>query len=224
MEIDADTAVNYTLSTVAGYTPRLVTCNHCGAPHTDKGALAVVPHKVHICHTCKRKFRKRERAIGNKLALLEHKLPQYYRNRRRTVPTRKIRLDPEAQELRIWAANPAILWTAPRPEEEGIHVHIYRNGEKIVDETFGTVTINGRTVDPEAARILMAQKTYSLLIEDIKPRLQAITCPVCREPVLYAQEKAFKPTKTITCPHCGSTFKTPKAVIPQPLSWLKLYL
>lgn len=219
IDIDADTAVNYTLSTVAGFTPRLITCNHCGALHTDKGALAVIPHKVHLCHSCKRKFRKKERAIGNRLAVLRRLVPQYYRNRRRVVPNRSIEID-MSREMRIWASNPAILWTAPRPEEEGIHIHLYEKGKKVIDETYGRVIINGREIDPESTRILMAQKTYSLLVENILDKIQTITCPRCGKSVLYKMEKAFTPTRKIICPNCGHIFYVKRAIIPQPLAWL----
>jgi len=38
---------------------------------------------------------------------------------------------------------PAILWTASRPQEKGIHVHVHKGTERIVDDTFGQVTLNG---------------------------------------------------------------------------------
>ena len=52
--------------------------------------------------------------------------------------------------IQIWASNPAILWTAPRPEQEGIHVHLFsdRHGPPVVDETFDLVRVDGRPTMP----------------------------------------------------------------------------
>ena len=37
----------------------------------------------------------------------------------------------------MWASTPAVLWTAERPQERGIHVHVYEDGQYVVDDTFG---------------------------------------------------------------------------------------
>jgi len=44
----------------------------------------------------------------------------------------------------VWASTPAILWTADRPQERGIHVHVRDpNGKWLVDDTFGVVIHQG---------------------------------------------------------------------------------
>ena len=50
----------------------------------------------------------------------------------------------------IWASTPAILWTAKRPQELGIHVHVHEEMERVVDETFGKVILNGETLERSA--------------------------------------------------------------------------
>jgi hypothetical protein len=47
----------------------------------------------------------------------------------------------------IWASTPAIVWTAARPQEFGIHVHAFRDSERIIDDTFGEVMLNGERLD-----------------------------------------------------------------------------
>lgn len=47
----------------------------------------------------------------------------------------------------IWASTPALIWTAQRPQESGIHVHVERGSNRIIDETFGSVRLNGRQLD-----------------------------------------------------------------------------
>ena len=46
----------------------------------------------------------------------------------------------------IWASTPAILWTAERPQEVGIHVHVHDGHERVEDDTFGVVTLNGKAL------------------------------------------------------------------------------
>jgi hypothetical protein len=45
--------------------------------------------------------------------------------------------------FQIWASTPAVLWTADRPQERGIHVHVHKDGEYLIDDTFGIVRYQG---------------------------------------------------------------------------------
>ena len=49
--------------------------------------------------------------------------------------------------------------TADRPQERGIHVHVYKDGEYVVDDTFGTVIHNGRRLDRSALFDAMVAST-----------------------------------------------------------------
>ena len=61
---------------------------------------------------------------------------------------KEINLDDYAGlQFQIWASTPAVLWTADRPQERGIHVHVYKDDDYLVDDTFGTVIHNGRALD-----------------------------------------------------------------------------
>lgn len=66
------------------------------------------------------------------------------------TPDRRLNLDEYAgHHFDMWSSTPAVLWTADRPQEHGIHVHVYE-GEghrRIVDDTFGEVVLNGRVLD-----------------------------------------------------------------------------
>ena len=46
--------------------------------------------------------------------------------------------------FQVWASTPAVLWTAARPQERGIHVHVYKDGKYLIDDTFGTVIYKGQ--------------------------------------------------------------------------------
>ena len=49
----------------------------------------------------------------------------------------------------MWSSTPAVLWTANRPQELGIHVHVYDGDttRRIVDDTFAEVTLTGQSLN-----------------------------------------------------------------------------
>ncbi len=49
--------------------------------------------------------------------------------------------DYNGYQVKIWASTPAIVWTSELPQESGIHVHIYQGKNKIINDTFGKVTL-----------------------------------------------------------------------------------
>ncbi len=59
----------------------------------------------------------------------------------------------------VWSSTPAILWTANRPQEKGIHVHVYQNGKRIVDDTFGVVIKDGKELDRMTLWAMMTENT-----------------------------------------------------------------
>jgi hypothetical protein len=64
------------------------------------------------------------------------------------TPERGIDLDDyKGCTYTIWASTPAIVWTAARPQEFGIHVHVHEGTKRIVDDTFGEVILNGKALN-----------------------------------------------------------------------------
>jgi hypothetical protein len=55
--------------------------------------------------------------------------------------------DYPGQAFQVWASTPAVLWTAERPQERGIHVHVYKDKAYDVDDTFGVVRYQGKVLD-----------------------------------------------------------------------------
>ena len=49
----------------------------------------------------------------------------------------------------LWASTPAVLWTADRAQERGIHVHLGSSGKRLIDDTFGTVIYQGKQLQRE---------------------------------------------------------------------------
>jgi hypothetical protein len=139
---------------------KYVRCSRCGYPHLDKDWFSVHPHQRHLCHGCGRNFWDETPGIGNPGVLLQEELEGSARRRLVTAP--KV-LDLKQADweggIQIWGSNPAMVWTADKPEEKGIHVHAFRRDGKDaeIDGTYKKVTVDGIELDPEMVRNLMAQ-------------------------------------------------------------------
>jgi hypothetical protein len=76
------------------------------------------------------------------------------------APSRVLDLDHlDGCTYTIWASTPALIWTADRPQEVGIHVHADRGIERIVDETFASVRLDGKELDRSALLEAMIENT-----------------------------------------------------------------
>lgn len=123
-----------------------VTCKKCGYPHLDLGSFAHTAHAKHFCGNC-----------GNDSVWSEGKIvstplkplhDQFNNSDSYTTPDRELDLsDYAGLDFELWPSTPAVLWTADRPQEKGIHAHVIQKGRRIVDETFGKVFINGQELD-----------------------------------------------------------------------------
>lgn len=61
----------------------------------------------------------------------------------------------------VGASTPAIVWTAGRPQELGIHVHIHKRTDRIVDDTFRKVILNGRPLErAELVEAMIARSIF----------------------------------------------------------------
>lgn len=119
-----------------------VNCSHCGVPHLDLGSFARKPHRKHFCGNCGRDSTWSKTEICSTPLKPLH--DQLSNNQQVVCPDRRLNMDdyPECQYA-IWASTPALLWTADRPQEHGIHVHVVRDRERVVDDTFSEVIMNG---------------------------------------------------------------------------------
>lgn len=119
-----------------------VSCSHCGYPHLDLGDFARTPHRKHFCANCGRDSTWSKTAIvSTPLKPLHEQYPQAAVF---TEPDRSINLDDYAGcRYTVWASTPAILWTANRPQERGLHVHIHGGSKRVVDDTYSDVYLKG---------------------------------------------------------------------------------
>jgi hypothetical protein len=120
-----------------------VTCKKCGYPHLDLGDFATNPHKKHFCGNCGNdSIWSAEPIVSTPLKPLHD---QFSNSNSYVYPDRTIDMDEYAgHAFEIWASTPAVLWTANRPQEKGIHVPIYKGKRRISDDTFGVVILDGK--------------------------------------------------------------------------------
>jgi hypothetical protein len=122
-----------------------INCSHCGYPHLDLGDFATRPHRKHFCANCGRDSTWSKQPIISTPLKPMH--DQFVDASKFASPDRKLNLDDYAGcDYTIWASSPAILWTAARPQEHGIHVHVLKGVERLVDDTFAEVTLAGQVL------------------------------------------------------------------------------
>lgn len=195
-------------------------CPYCSQPHLDESHFSVHPHQRHQCQACGGEFLLGNRAIGNPIIRAKRELGDAQLTRQ-TIPGKKlVRLDQAADHcsggVRIWGSNPAILWTAQRHEEAGIHVHAYRKGVVLptVDNTFQSVEIDGVVLSATMVRLFMIQRTLSHLQASVA-HVKCATCGVSH--LDQMAPFAVEPHRNHDCHTCGRVTTTPNAVVSNPI-------
>lgn len=201
-------AVYFMVTSIFGYAMKYVTCSHCGSAHLDKDWFSVHPHRRHLCAACGRHFWDTERAVGNPICGLRDYCAATCNQQTRST-REEIRLQQRdyGGGIQVWGSNPAFVWTGERPEEQGIHVHAFREGEEKpeVDETYPRVTIDDVNLDPVMVRVLMAQKTLPYL----RGRIASVTCHDCGKAQFSRDEAAYTPIAIHRCSRCGEELSAP---------------
>ena len=108
-----------------------------------------------------------------------------------------------------------MLWTSPKPEEYGIHIHAYAENSihPTIDETCDNVVIDGIRLDVEMVRLYMVQMTLPYL----KGRVKALKCPQCNQYHFDIGEHSYTPHLLHHCQHCGQEFRTHTKSIGNPM-------
>ncbi|UVL37236.1 MULTISPECIES: hypothetical protein [unclassified Pseudomonas] len=135
-----------------------VNCSSCGYPHLDLAEYARVPHKKHFCGNCGRDSTWSKVPIASTPLKPLH--DKYAHTLNYVTPDKELDLDDYTGcTYTVWASTPAILWTAHRPQEFGIHVHIHKDKKRVVDDTFGKVKLKGKYLEREELVAEMMRKT-----------------------------------------------------------------
>jgi len=133
-------------------------CHTCQHPHLDLGDFAKNPHKKHFCGNCGVDSNwSKEPIVSSPLSELANKLTKNpdFVDSDRILDMR----DYQNCQVKVWSSTPAVLWTSHLPQEAGIHVHIYQEKRKIVDDTFGQVTwFDGSQLESDKLLVTMLDK------------------------------------------------------------------
>ncbi|MBS3928677.1 MAG: hypothetical protein KGZ65_10515 [Sphingomonadales bacterium] len=216
--VTRETAVSAYIARCVGNTLDSLFCTYCGEPHLDSEWFAVKPHRRHLCHACGEVFIANHRGVSNPLERL--RLVFGDKEVSRSIERAPQSLDAKQSDfpggVQLWASNPALLWTAPRPEQEGIHFHGYAEDRitRIVDETFSSVTLDGVHLSEEQLRYFMAQQSLAHL----QNRIVCLTCE-CGEELFDRGLPAFMPHAKHSCEKCGLKLASPiskKKVVSNP--------
>ncbi|WHS53020.1 MULTISPECIES: hypothetical protein [Pseudomonas] len=117
-------------------------CTHCGSPHLDLGVFNQKPHKKHLCGNCGRDSTWTYVPSTSTPLYPLHRC--YNKGYGYIDSTKHLNIDEFGGcEFSLWASTPAIMWSAARPQERGIHVHLSVDGRRIIDDTFGSVVYRG---------------------------------------------------------------------------------
>jgi hypothetical protein len=197
-------AIYYMASSVFGYEMKYVTCSYCGYPHLDRDWFSVHPHRRHLCAGCGKHFTDTSTAVGNPILGVRTACGIKTHKSQPSEKSLRINQADYPGGIQIWGSNPAFLWTSDRAEEEGIHVHAFRepSDHPTLDETYGEVVIDGVRLDSLMVRVLMAQSA----LPSLKDRVLPIICPHCHTAHFSLGEFAFTPLPSHKCNKCSRQF------------------
>jgi len=142
VNITPPAAFDFVYGIEAGREMSCINCPACGHPHLDLGEFSRKPHRKHFCGNCGRDSTwSADPIVSTPLKLLHD---QFAKNTKYETPDRRLNLDEYLGcSYAIWASTPAIVWSAQRAQEYGIHVHVHDHESRIVDDTFAEVILNG---------------------------------------------------------------------------------
>jgi hypothetical protein len=137
-----------------------INCSHCGYPHLDLGDFATKPHRKHFCGNCGRDSTWSKKDIVSTPLKPLH--DQFAHTVKYVTPERTLNLDEYSNcTYTVWASTPAIIWSAKREQEFGIHVHVHNGEKRIIDDTFGTVILDGKPL--ERSKLILAMIENSVV-------------------------------------------------------------
>jgi len=218
IKLNTEIAHAYTASMVFGKDMKCISCPHCNQPHIDADFFAVTYHKKHMCTYCGKDFLDTERGISNPVIEIQKIFKSSFADRTIKIVETELNINQKDYPggIQIWGSNPAIIWTAKREEEAGIHIHVFKDDkgtEAFADDTYGKVTIDGIKLNGTEIRILMVQQSLTHL----KGKVLAFNCPNCNEPHADRLDNAVRPHEHHLCEFCSTEFTTPIKCVGNPI-------
>jgi transposase-like protein len=204
--VSGDAAIYYMISTVFGFVPQSVVCPHCSGSHLDEDWFSVHPHHEHVCVSCGSPFTTPNAVVGNPVSTVQESCGFRMQSVKPSDKVLNIKQAEFKNGLLVWGSNPAFLWTGSHCEREGMHVHAFGASADVpeLDETYGTVLLDGKELDSKMIRFLMAQSALPML----RGRVTTVYCPRCQVAQFDVGEQAYTPTDARSCQSCGAEFST----------------
>jgi hypothetical protein len=143
--------------------------------------------------------------VANPVIELKKNLSDNTIKRKAIQPDRSINIEMDRYPggVQIWGSNPAIAWTSSRTEESAIHVHAYATQERrVIDNTYGSVFLEGEHLDIEMIRVWQIQK----MIPDLKSKISVVFCPRCNSSQFDQGIYAVIPQTFRKCQQCTISF------------------
>lgn len=153
-------AFEFVLALERGTELDCIFCRDCGAVHLDMGDFGRTAHVKHLCGNCGRDNTRSDRPIASTPLKPLH---DHFSHAARYLDVDRV-IDLDAYpgaSWALWASTPAIVWTADRDQEKGIHVHLGVNGTRIIDDTFGMVIHAGKRLNRAALLDAMISNTLA---------------------------------------------------------------
>lgn len=204
-EVDSQCATAYVVASVFGLELKRLCCPRCGGAHLDAEEFATSAHRKHQCNHCGRHFfdPDAEPSISNPLAGIAATIGGNVAPPIQSHQVLSLEQSDFTGGIAIWGSNQALLWTTDRPEEAGVHVHAWSgSGELVLDDTFGSVSVDGLPFDPDQCRVLMVQQSLRFL----RGRVVDLSCPSCGLPHFDRGPDALLPHSSHTCLGCREVF------------------
>lgn len=158
IHITPPTAFDFVMGLETGLEMDCISCRDCGCPHLDIGEFGRTPHSKHLCNNCGRDNTWSRGPIASTPLKPLH--DRYSHAAQFVDAPGMLNIDDyEGVDFEIRATVPAIVWTARRPQERGVHVRLSRDSEIIIDEAFGAVVFRGRTLQRSTLLHQMVSRT-----------------------------------------------------------------
>jgi hypothetical protein len=205
--VTGEMAKSYRACRVLGIPMADLRCLSCGSVYVD--TLEEIPkrHGKRPLSCCAKPMVLKKNVVANPLCNLQLKL---FQRRPKTIASAKdLVLDPTRYPggVRIWGTGQAILWSAMRAEDSGIHVHAYDSQmNRIIDDTYGQVWYGGSYLPAREIQLYTVQQTFSSL----RGKIHCLRCPHCNNCHLDDGVFAIRIHRTHLCEHCGKKFATNK--------------
>ncbi|MBB5720237.1 hypothetical protein FHR23_003200 [Stakelama sediminis] len=158
VQITPPAAFEFVMGLESGLEMDCINCRNCGHPHLDIGEFGRNPHSKHLCGNCGRDNTwSRGPIVSTPLK------PLHDRSSHETGFIDAAGVfnldDQEGFDFEIRPTVPAIVWTARRPQERGVHVRLFHGNERIIDKVFNAVIFRGRILQRAALLHEMVSRT-----------------------------------------------------------------